>query len=216
MRLSSRPEAAGFAAEGAGPWGCDQSHLCFMKPTLNIELRLGDLTGQRDLDAIVYPTTDQLTLIGRLGSIIRDKGGEQLDLDAQKKGPIKVGEAISTGAGSLPNLYLIHTAIIGTVAYAQSLPTEHGTETSGPAIGAAVLNSLTEAERLGLDSVGFPPVGVDLAGFPVRQCADVMLDQISTYAATHVGGPLRRVVIVCATEDEFREFDRRTTQRLAS
>jgi O-acetyl-ADP-ribose deacetylase (regulator of RNase III) len=187
-----------------------------MKPTLFTEIRLGDLADQRDLDAIVIPTLDQLILTGALGDAIRNKAGGQIDLDAQKKGPIKVGEAISTGAGSLPNLYLIYAVVIGTDSYALELPTEEGTETSSDAIAAATLSGLTEAERLGLDSVGFPPVGVDLAGFPVRRCADIMLDQISAYAATHVGGPIRRVVIVCATEDEFREFDRRTIQRIAS
>jgi len=187
-----------------------------MKLTLSTEVRLGDITQQPDLDCIVYPTTDQLTLIGNLGGAIRRRGGDQLDLDAQRKGPIKVGEAISTGAGGLPNLYVIHTAIIGTNSYALEAPTEFGTETSGDAIGAATLNSLTEAERLGLHSVGMPPVGVDLAGFPIDKCADVMLDQIAAYAATHVDGPVRLVVIVCATEDEFRAFDRRMIERLAS
>jgi O-acetyl-ADP-ribose deacetylase len=187
-----------------------------MEPTLEIEVRLADVTDQPDLDCIVYPTTDQLTLIGNIGSAIRRRGGEQIDLDAQRKGPIKVGEAVSTGPGSLPNLYLIHAAIIGTNSYALGLPTEFGTETSGAAIGAAVLNSLVEAERLGLGSIGMPPIGVDLAGFPVNRCADVMLDQISAYAATHVGGPIARVVIVCANEAEFREFDRRMIERLAS
>ena len=188
-----------------------------MRPTLTTEIRLGDLTEQPDLDCIVYPTTDQLTLIGHLGGAIRRRGGEALDLDAQRKGPIHVGDAVSTGPGSLPNLYLIHAAIIGTDSNAiHDLPTEYGTETSGPAIGAATLNSLTEAERLGMESVGMPPIGVDLAGFPVDKCAVVMLDQISAYAATHVGGPIRRVVIVCANEAEFRAFDRRMIERLAS
>jgi len=187
-----------------------------MKPKLQTEIRLGDLTEQPDLDAIVHPTTDQLILIGTLGGAIRQRAGDQVDLDAQRKGPIKIGEAVSTGAGSLPNLYLIHAAIIGTDAYALQEPTEWGTETSGASIGAAVLNSMNEAERLGLDSIGFPAVGVDLAGFPVDRCADVMFDQISAFAATHIESPLHRVVIVCANEAEYQEFDRRMTLRMAS
>ena len=188
-----------------------------MKTTLVTEIRLGDLTEQPDLDCIVYPTTDQFTLIGTLGGAIRQRGGEQIDVDAQRKGPIRVGEAVSTGPGSLPNLYLIHAAIIGTDSYAvHDLATEHGTETSGAAIGAATLNSLVEAERLGLESVGMPAIGVDLTGFPVEKCADIMIDQISAYAASHVGGPIRRVVIVCANEAEFGAFDRRMIRRLAS
>lgn len=187
-----------------------------MKPKLRTEIRLGDLTSQPDLDAIVHPTTDQLIMTGTLGGAIRRRAGDQVDLDAQRKGPIKVGEAVSTGPGSLPNLYLIHAAIIGTDAYALNLPTEWGTQTSGPAIGAAVLNSMNEAERLGLDSIGFPAVGVDLAGFPIDRCADVMLDQISAFAATHIESPLHLVVIVCANEAEFREFDRKVTLKMAS
>ncbi len=187
-----------------------------MRPKLLTEVRLGDLTDQADLDAIVHPTTDQLIMTGTLGGAIRRRAGDQIDADAQRKGPIKVGEAVSTGAGSLPNLYLIHAAIVGTDSYALQLPTEWGTQTSGDAIGAAMLNSMNEAERLGLESVGFPAVGVDLAGFPIDRCADVMLDQISAFAATHIESPLRRVVIVCANEAEFQEFDRRITVRMAS
>ncbi len=183
---------------------------------MQIEVRLGDIADQPDIDAIVCPSSDQLIMTGRIGGAIRAKAGVQIDLDAQRKGPIHVGEAVSTGPGGLPNLYVIHTAIIGTESYALPVKTEHGSLTSGPIVGSAVLHALMECEHLGLRSVAFPAMGVELARFPIEQSANVMLDQISAYATDKPNSSVQRVVIVCANEEQFHAFDRRVIQRMAS
>jgi O-acetyl-ADP-ribose deacetylase len=183
---------------------------------LSVEIRLGDITAQPDMDAIVNPTNDQLLLLGAVGGAIRRAGGEQLDADAQAKGPVEPGEVVATGAGTLPNLYVLHAAILGTRAETMHIPHEHGSATNGEIIGAAVLNALQRAEQLGLRSIAFPPMGVELASYPLEHCVNVMLDQITGYASVHSESLLRRVVIVCTSQAEFAAFNRRVIGRLAS
>jgi O-acetyl-ADP-ribose deacetylase len=39
---------------------------------------------------------------------IKQAGGEEIEQEAVAKGPIKVGEAVATGAGTLPHRAVIH------------------------------------------------------------------------------------------------------------
>jgi len=206
-----------------------------MRIHMEIELRLGDITNQPDLDAIVHPTTDRLILTGEIGGAILRQGGEQIDRDAQAKGPVLMGEAVPTGAGPLPNLYVIHAAILGTepAALAKMSNTERRelftvagdqeAERSAPSplttaetISSAVLNSLRIADQLMLTSIGFPAVGVELARFPLEPCAHVMMESIEEYAKIHEDSNVQHVVIVAANDEEYRAFDVKLTRRLAS
>src|SRR5438045_8919684 len=132
---------------------------------LAIEIRRGDITALPDVDAIVNPTNDQLLLVGTVGGAIRRRGGEQLDRDAEGRGPVQPGEVVATGAGALPNLYVLHAAILGTRAETMHVPHEHSSTTNGEIVGAAVLNALLRADELGLRSVAFPAMGVELAQY---------------------------------------------------
>lgn len=187
-----------------------------MKSQMEIEVRKGDLTAQPDIDAIVNPASDRLVLVGKIGGEILRLGGEEIDRNAQAKGPVLLGEVVATGAGALPNLYIVHAAIIGTQPEALQTPKEFGSLTSGSIVGAAVLNALERADQLGLRSIAFPALGVAMAGFPVPGCASVMLDQIEAYSKLHTESLLRRVVIVAANDFEFQEFSRRVIRRMAS
>jgi O-acetyl-ADP-ribose deacetylase (regulator of RNase III) len=205
-----------------------------VRSQMEVELRRGNITEQADLDAIVHPTTDRLTLQGEIGGAILRRGGEQIDRDAQAKGPVLVGEAIVTGAGPLPNLYVIHAAILGTQPEALATRDEEQREvftvktdrrperhappplTSADAVRATVLNALRIADQLMLTSVGFPPLGVELAHFPLEPCARIMLESIQEYARVHPDSNLRRVVIVVADDEQYRLFEAKMVWRLAS
>jgi O-acetyl-ADP-ribose deacetylase (regulator of RNase III) len=201
---------------------------------MQVESRRGDITEQPDLDAIVHPTTDRLTLQGEIGGAILRRGGEQMDRDAQAKGPVLVGEAVVTGAGPLPNLYVIHAAILGTQPEALAardedkgdrfaVNTERGGERHAPpslasadSVRAAVLNALRVADQLMLTSVGVPPVGVELARVPLEPCARVMLESIQEYATVHPESNVRRMVIVAANDEQYRVFNVKLLRRMAS
>ena len=187
-----------------------------MESKLRIEIRLGNLTDQNDVEAIVNPTNDYLMLNGTTGGEIRKRGGDAIDTEAQSKGQIALGEAVHTSAGKLPFRHIIHAAVIGLRQEDLQVKKHAGSATSGEIIGAATLNALDLANFLGLESVAFPPLGVADADYPAVNCADVMLGQIRAYASNNPESSLKRVIIVAPDRETFQTFDRKTIQQMAS
>lgn len=83
------------------------------------------------------------------------------------KGPIGVGEAIVTGAGRLKAKHVIHAAVMG-----QDLRTD------ADKIRRATASALQRADEIGARSVALPAFGTGVGGFPLDECARVMLRAI--------------------------------------
>lgn len=81
-----------------------------------------------------------------------------------RQGPIPVGEAVVTGAGKLKARWVIHAAGMG-----QDLRTD------ADLIRAATANSLKRAEERSMRSVSFPSIGTGVGGFPIDECASIMI-----------------------------------------
>ena len=157
---------------------------------MKIGLRQGDLT-DANVDAIVNAANNDLTLGGGVAGAIRVKGGPLIQQECDRIGPIPLGEAAITGAGSLPARHVIHAASMRL-----------GESTSEANLRAATRNSLRRADENSLKSIAFPAIGTGIAGFPIERCAQVMLEEVRA----HLGGPttLKRV--------EFVLFDRRSLE----
>lgn len=187
-----------------------------MKSHLECEIRLGNLLEQDDVEAIMFPTNTDLMLIGALGGAILLRGGREVEYEAQERGPIALGEATHTTAGSLPFRYIIHAAIIGTREDDTRREQQAGTFTSGSTIGEATLNTLDQAHILGIESIALPPVGVREADFPLNQCAGIMLESVRAFTAANPDAVLRRIVLACPDQQSFITFNRLTIERMAS
>jgi O-acetyl-ADP-ribose deacetylase (regulator of RNase III) len=136
---------------------------------IEIKLIQGDITEQ-EVDAIVNAANNHLWMgVGVAGAIKRE-GGVEIEQEAMRKGPIPVGEAVVTGAGSLKAKYVIHAAVMG-----QDL------KTSEEHIGNGTLNALKRAEELKIKSVAFPAFGTGVGGFPVDDCARIMIDAVRDF-----------------------------------
>ncbi|MCM8763108.1 MAG: macro domain-containing protein, partial [Candidatus Omnitrophica bacterium] len=72
----------------------------------------GDITDLA-VDAIVNAANNKLVMGGGVAGAIKKKGGKEIEEEAVKKGPIKIGEAIETKAGRLKAKYVIHAATMG-------------------------------------------------------------------------------------------------------
>ena len=137
-----------------------------------IHIVQGDLTEQ-DADAIVNAANNDLQLGGGVAGAIRRKGGPAIQQQCDRIGRIPIGEAAITGGGNLKARYVIHAASMGL-----------GEEATEKFLRLATRNSLLRAAEKGLTSIAFPAVGTGIAGFPMRRCAEVMLEE----AAAHLGG----------------------------
>jgi O-acetyl-ADP-ribose deacetylase len=136
----------------------------------------GDLTSLR-CDAIVNAANDHLWMGGGVAGAIKRRGGDEIEREAVRQGPIAVGEAVATGAGRLPCRYVIHAATMG-----QDLAT------SERAIREATRSALRLAARLGLESVALPALGTGVGGFPLDRAAAAMVEEAAAHGSVADGG----------------------------
>src|SRR5436309_10709082 len=69
----------------------------------------GDLVEQ-EVDAIVNAANNDLVLGGGVAGAIRRAGGPAIQDECDAHGPIRVGEAAITGAGTLRARFVVHAA----------------------------------------------------------------------------------------------------------
>lgn len=109
---------------------------------------------------------------------IKRRGGAQIERDAMAQGPVDPGEAVITGAGALPARFVIHAAVMG-----QDLRTD------ARLIRAATLSSLSLAVEHALASIAFPALGTGVGGFPLDECARVMIGAVREHAKSGAQAP---------------------------
>jgi O-acetyl-ADP-ribose deacetylase (regulator of RNase III) len=156
--------------------------------TTEITIVRGDISTV-EADALVNAANNHLWMGAGVAGALKRAGGQKIEDEAVKKGPIPVGEAVETTAGALNATYVIHAAVMG-----QDLRTD---ETM---IRRATRSSLQLAEKLGLHSIAFPALGTGVGGFPLDQCARVMVEE----ARTHTGA--LSVLFVLYTEESYETF----------
>lgn len=149
---------------------------------IRIEIVRGDITQQPDIDAIVNAANTDLILGAGLAGVIYERGGVEIDREGRAQAPIRLGEAAVTGAGRLPNRYVIHAAAMGYRAEDALVPKRPGSLSSAAIISDATRNSFLRAEELKLASIAFPALATGVAAFPVDECAQAMLGIAFGYA----------------------------------
>lgn len=138
-------------------------------PGKTIRVIKGDIT-ESTADAIVNAANNHLWMGAGVAGAIKRKGGQDIEDEAVSRGPIPVGEAVVTTAGSLPNKYVVHAAVMG-----QDLKTDENK------IRMATCNSLLRADELNLESIDFPALGTGVGGFPLDKAAEVMIKATRDY-----------------------------------
>jgi O-acetyl-ADP-ribose deacetylase (regulator of RNase III) len=104
---------------------------------------------------------------GVSGAIKRRAGLEPFRQVA-KFGPIPLGEARLTGAGTLPFRGIIHVAGIDGFWRASEFSIRH-----------SVRNALALAEREGFQSLAFPIIGSGSGSFNEAQALEIMVDELT-------------------------------------
>ena len=167
---------------------------------IKIEVCHGDIT-QLELDALVNAANNRLWMGGGVAGALKRAGGREIEAEAVKKGPIPIGEAVVTGAGKLKARYIIHAAVMG-----QDLKTD------AEKIRQATRNSLLRGDELGIKSMAFPALGTGVGGFPLDECARIMISEVRQYSAKKTG--LERVVFVLYDEPAYQAFKQELDMQL--
>jgi O-acetyl-ADP-ribose deacetylase (regulator of RNase III) len=159
---------------------------------LQLTAVLGDITEQAT-DAVVNAANNHLWMGSGVAGAIKARGGEEIEREAMKLGPIEPGQAVTTAAGRLRARYCIHAAAMG-----QDLVT------GADLITKATRSALAEATRLGLDSIAFPALGTGVGGFPSEACARLMI--AAALSHNRAGPKPGSVAFVLRDEPAFRSF----------
>jgi len=167
---------------------------------INIEVYKGDIA-RLELDAVVNAANNRLWMGGGVAGALKRAGGKEIEDEAVKKGPIPVGEAIVTGAGKLKAKYIVHAAVM-----AQDLKTD------AEKIRQATKNSLLRADELSIRSIAFPALGTGVGGFPLDECARIMISEVRQHSARET--ELRRVVFALYDEPAYQAFKQELDMQL--
>lgn len=154
----------------------------------------GDLT-EMDTDAIVNAANNDLILGGGVAGAIRRKGGDQIQKECNEIGSIPVGYAAITSGGKLKARHVIHAASM-----------QLGGRTAAEALRHSTAHALRLADERGLKTIAFPAVGTGIAGFDLRECAEIMLSE----ASRHITGEtsLEAIWFVLFDADAKNVFER--------
>jgi O-acetyl-ADP-ribose deacetylase len=156
-----------------------------------IEVADGDITAL-EVDAIANAANDHLWMGSGVAGAIKRAGGEEIEREAVVKGPIEVGEAVATSGGQLAARWVIHGAVMG-----QDLRTD------AELVRRTTESCLRVADELGAESLALPAFGTGVGGFPLDECARIMVGVVRCYEPS----TLNRVVFAVFGEDAKAAFD---------
>jgi len=159
-----------------------------------IEILEGDLT-EMDTDAIVNAANNDLILGGGVAGAIRRKGGDSIQKECDAIGSIPIGGAALTGGGNLKARHVIHAASM-----------EMGGRTTADALRRSTAHALRLASERGLKSIAFPAVGTGIAGFPLAECAKIMLRETCRHLAGETS--IEKVCFVLYDGEARESFER--------
>jgi O-acetyl-ADP-ribose deacetylase len=162
--------------------------------TDKITLLQGDLT-EMDVDAIVNAANNDLQLGGGVAGAIRRKGGDAIQRECDAIGSIPIGGAAITTGGKLRARFVIHAASM-----------QLGGATTARALLSSTAHALRIASEKGLHTIAFPAVGTGIAGFPISECARIMLREV----VEHLKKPtsLEKIYFVLFDTQALSEFEK--------
>ena len=146
---------------------------------MKIEITIGDITDQPDLDAVVNAAKPELTGGGGVdGAVHRAAGPELLAHCLTLPGMLAVdptircprGHAVVTPAFDMPNEFIVHTAgpIYKDVGEAEAAKYLH----------ACYRNCIVQGYHAGARSIGFPAIGTGIYGYPLQAATIVLMDTL--------------------------------------
>src|SRR5690242_13545071 len=152
---------------------------------MHLEVVEGDIAAL-EVDAVANAANDHLWMGAGVAGALKRAGGAEIEREAVAKGPIPLGSAVETGAGRLPARWVIHGAVMG-----QDLRTDAGL------VRETTRSCLRLADDLGATSMALPAFGTGVGGFPLDECARIMVEE----ARALEPGSLKRLVFAVYGEE---------------
>lgn len=132
---------------------------------VTIELSVGDIARQEDVDAVVNAANAELRIGGGVAGALHRAAGHGLAEEARPYAPIRPGQAVITSGHRLPNDYVVHC--LGPV-YGRDEPAHELLE-------SCYREALRLAEEKHIASIAFPAISTGAFGYPIEAAARVAL-----------------------------------------
>jgi O-acetyl-ADP-ribose deacetylase (regulator of RNase III) len=126
-----------------------------------IEIWNGDIC-DLEVDAIVAPAVGSLWMSTGVAGAIKRAGGDAIEFAAIRQGPVELGAAVVTPAGTLAARAVIHAVSM-----------DRDRRTTAEALESAVRNTMARAREMGATSIAFPALGSGVGGFPLEEGARI-------------------------------------------
>lgn len=134
-----------------------------------VELVVGDIADQPDVDAVVNAANAQLMPGGGVAGALHRGAGPGLADECAPLAPIRVAQAVVTGGHGLPTAHVIHA--LGPV---------HGSdEPSDVLLADTYANVLKAAEREGFTAIATPAISTGAFGYPAEEAARIALETVT-------------------------------------
>jgi O-acetyl-ADP-ribose deacetylase (regulator of RNase III)/ADP-ribose pyrophosphatase YjhB (NUDIX family) len=160
-----------------------------------IKIIRADLT-TLNVAAIVNAANNKLVMGGGVAGAIKKRGGQAIEDEAVKKGPIDIGKAVFTNAGELPAKYVIHAATMGL-----------NFKTDETKIRDSARSALALAEELKVESIAFPALGCGTGGFPLLASAKIMAQEVLRHVKYEKSG-LKEIIFCLFDKEAFEVFNK--------
>jgi O-acetyl-ADP-ribose deacetylase (regulator of RNase III) len=158
---------------------------------MELEVVEGDIAALA-VDAVANAANDRLWMGGGVAGAIKRAGGEEIEREAVAKGPIPLGSAVATTGGRLAARHVIHGAVMG-----QDL------QTNADLVASTTRSTLEVADGLGCRSLALPAFGTGVGGFPVEECARIMVAEAQGFEPRS----LERVIFAVFGPQAERAFE---------
>ncbi|GEM_PF-136221 len=158
---------------------------------MNIKVRNGDLT-MVFADSIVVPASPDGVMSEGPAGEVKIAGGIEIEKEAVSKAPLSVGEAVSTGAGSLYNLHVIHAPVTE----------EPEGKSSAGNVKLAVSAALALAEKLESETLAVTGMGTRSGGVACRDAALAVVEGIKE----HSTGNITDIILLDREEEMVEAF----------
>ncbi len=148
-------------------------------------------------EAIVNAANNEFRMGGGVAGAIKRAGGKIIEEEAMKKGPVKVGEAIISSAGSLKAKYVVHAVTM-----------KMDFKTDEEIIRKATYSSLICAQENKVSSIAFCALGCGVGRVSFEAASKLMAQEVFRYLWQVKEPTLRKIIFVLNSDKAFQVFQK--------
>lgn len=152
---------------------------------MEIQVIIGDITKQPDVDAIVNSANANLRMGSGVAGAIHNAAGPKLEEYCKPFTPLELGSALITPGFQVPNPWIIH---VRAAHYINNTEPERY-------LAFAVSSMLNTARDNGVRSLAMPAIGTGVFKFPLILASRIIAKTLCVYSQTNFSIELVRVCV---------------------